>query len=139
VLTSAGSLLGSIIAGVAAGLQFDPLTAAVASVLAAALFGYARAPRSRMWWSAGVLLVGWAVGDGIRVAGSNAAPGYLAAWAVAGLAFGYVLPAVSGAYIGRLVYRGTGWLAAGAVALMLAPALSVVGDTLSGGLMRLVA
>jgi hypothetical protein len=80
------------------------------------------------------VLLGWAVGDGVRLAGANAAPGYLAAWAVTGLAFGYALPAVAGAYVGRQVHRGTGWPAAGAVALMLVPALSALGGALSARL-----
>jgi hypothetical protein len=79
------------------------------------------------------------VGDGIRVAGAAWSPAYLAAWAFTGLAFGYLLPAFAGAYVGRLVHRGTGWLAAGAVALMLVPALSALGDVLSTGLWRAIA
>jgi hypothetical protein len=136
MLSGLGSAPGSILAGVAMGLQFNPLAAAASSVVAAALSGYARVPRVRLWWSAGVLLAGWAVGDGVRIAGANATSGYLAVWAVTGLAFGYVLPACAGAYVGRQVHQGTGWLAAGAVALMLTPALSVVGEALSGALWR---
>jgi hypothetical protein len=139
VLTAANGLLGSVIAGVATGLQFNPLSATAAAAIAGALFGYRRAPRSRVWWSAAVLLLGWASGDGIRLAGADPAPAYLLAWGLTGLAFGYALPALAGAYIGRLVHRGTGWLAAGAVALMLVPALSVLGDVLSGAFWRLVA
>ena len=138
MLAAAGSI-GAVTAGVASGLQFDPLTAAVSAVLAAALTGYRRAPRSRLLWAAAVLLAGWAVGDGIRIAGASGGTAFALAWAVTGLAFGYALPAIAGAYVGRQVHRGTGWLAAGAVALMLVPALSLLADTLSGALMRVVA
>lgn len=138
MLSGTGSLFGSLVTGVATGLQFNPLAAAVSAPIAAALFGYRRAPRSRMWWSAAVLLAGWAVGDGIRLAGSGAPPAFLVAWAVTGLAFGYALPGVAGAYVGRQVHCGTGWLSAGAVALMLVPALSVLADAISGGLWRVV-
>jgi hypothetical protein len=139
VLSASANVFTSAVAGLATGLQFNPLSAAVSAVVAAALTGYRRAPRSRIWWAAAVLLVGWAAGDGIRVAGSSAKAPFLAAWAIAGLASGYVLPAVAGSYIGRQVHRGTGWLSAGAVALMVVPALSTVAGTLSGALLRAVA
>ena len=128
----------SLLAGVATGLQFNPLFAAVSAAVGAALSGYPSAPRTRLWGSAAVLLLGWAAGDGIRVAGAAASQAYLGAWAATGLALGYVLPAFAGAYVGRLVHRGTGWLAAGAVALMLVPALSALGDVLSTGLLRAI-
>jgi hypothetical protein len=138
MLSGLGSAVLPILAGVAMGLQFHPWAAAVAATVAAALSGYRRAPRGRMWWSAGVIALGWAAGDGIRLAGANAEAGYLAAWAVTGLAFGYALPAFAGAYVGRQVHRGTGWLAAGAVALMLTPVLSSLGGALSAGLWRAI-
>jgi hypothetical protein len=132
------TILGSAVTGVATGLQFNPLAAAVSCAVAAALVGYKRAPRSRPLWAAGVVLAGWAVGDGIRLAGATASIGYLVAWAIAGIAVGYVLPTLAGAYVGRQVHRGTGWLSAGAIALMVVPAVSVVSGALAGGLMRLV-
>jgi hypothetical protein len=138
MLNGAGSVALSILAGIAMGLQFHLLAAAVSATIAAALSGYSKAPRGRFWWSNAVVVLGWAVGDGVRLAGANAAPGYLAAWALTGLAFGYGLPAVAGAYVGRQVHRGTGWLAAGAVALMLVPALSVLGGVLSARLWGVV-
>jgi hypothetical protein len=139
VLSGATGALGQVLAGIATGLQFNPLSSAISAALAAALSGYRRAPRSRAWWSAAVLLAGWTLGDGIRLAGSSASWPYLLAWALAGLAFGYALPAFAGAYIGRLVHWGTGWLAAGAVALMLVPALSTLADVLSSALWRVIA
>jgi hypothetical protein len=129
-------VLASIATGVAAGLQFNPVFAAVGAALAAGLAGYRRAPRSRVWWSAGVVLCGWALGDGLRVAGSAGGAPYLAAWALTGLAVGYVLPAVAGAYVGRLVHRGTGYLSAAAVALMLVPALSALADPIATAIAR---
>lgn len=137
-MLSGATTLGYIVTGVATGLQFNPLSAAVSSTIAAALVGYKRAPRSRVWWAAGVVLVGWAVGDGIRLAGATAEPGYLLAWALAGIAVGYTLPTLAGAYVGRQVHRGTGWLSAGTVALMVVPAMSIVAGALATGLMRLV-
>jgi hypothetical protein len=131
-------IAASVAAGVSAGLLFDPLVASVTAAVSAALSGYGGAPRSRWLMSAAVVLAGWAFGDGVRIAGSLGSPAQLAAWALTGLAFGYVLPAVAGAYVGRQVHRGTGWLAAGAVALMLAPALSALGGALSSGLREVV-
>lgn len=118
------------------GLQFNPIAAASSSALAAAISGYKRAPRGTAWWSAAIVLSGWAVGDGIRLAGAGQVPEYLAAWAVVGLLLGYALPTLAGAYVGRRVHLGTGWLAAGAVALMLSPALSVLGGALSAALWK---
>jgi hypothetical protein len=138
VLSGTASPLTQIVVGVATGLQFSPIAAAVTCVLAAGVSGYPSAPRSRLWWSAAIVLAGWAAGDGVRIAGSSAGPTVLAAWAVSGLALGYVAPTWLGAYVGRLVHRGTGWLSAGAVALTLVPALSLLGDAISGGLWRLV-
>jgi hypothetical protein len=135
---SAATALGQVASGVAAGLQFNPIAAALSAALGAGLSGYRRAPRFRLWWSAGVLLAGWAAGDGIRIAGSSAGPLHLAAWALTGLALGYVAPAVLGAYVGRQVHRGTGYLSAGAVALMLVPALSALADPIASALMRAV-
>jgi hypothetical protein len=106
VLIASGSTVAHILDGVAAGLRFHPIFAAVAAAAAAGLAGYRKAPRSRTWWAAGVLLVGWVLGDGIGIAGAAGTAPYLVAWAVVGLAVGYVLPALAGAYVGRLVHRG---------------------------------
>lgn len=118
--------------GVALGLQFDPYVAGVTAVIAAALSGYPKAPGSRVLWSALVVVAGWAVGDGIRILGAPS-PGsmYSIAWGATALLVGYALPAWAGAQVGRRVVHGTGWLAAGAVALMLTPAVSVLADSLS--------
>jgi hypothetical protein len=136
---SAGPAFARILAGIAAGFQFNPVFAAVSAAVAAALAGYRKAPRSRPWWAAAVVAAGWAAGDGIRVAGSSAAAPYLAAWALTGLLVGYAFPAFAGAYVGRQVHKGTGYLAAAAVALMLVPALSVVAEPVANALTRLAA
>jgi hypothetical protein len=61
---------------------------------------------------------------------------YLAAWALTGLGIGYVLPAVAGAYVGRQVHRGTGYLSAGAIAIMLVFALSTVAAPIADAVAR---
>ncbi len=135
MLSGEAAALSPALTGVAMGLQFNPLVAAVTSAAAAALVGYRTAPASRRWWALAVLLAGWVVGDGIRVAGSAGAgtEGAVAAaaWIVAGLAVGYLLPALAGAAIGRAVFHGTGWLAAGTVALLLTPAIWALSERVS--------
>ncbi|HEY5547967.1 MAG TPA: hypothetical protein VIL17_00050 [Coriobacteriia bacterium] len=127
MLSGTSALAGPALAGAAMGLQFNVVAATVTAVVAAAVAGYPRAPRARVWSAAGILLVGWALGDGIALAGSSGvSAGYGIGWALVSFAVGYVLPAVIGAAVGRAVYRGTGWLAAGAVALAVAPALSAI-------------
>ena len=138
MLTQAGTLLTALGLGAAAGMQFNVIAAAVSAALAAGVSGYKRAPRAHLWWSAGILLAGWGIGDGIRLAGESGSGARTIAWAVLSLAVGYVLPAVTGAYVGRLVHKGTGYLSAGVVALTLVPALAQVGDTLGPALARLL-
>ena len=119
--------LGPALTGVAMGLQFNPLVAAVIAAVAAALVGYRGAPASRVWWAGCLLATGWVVGDGISVAaGVGPGPDGLmlgAAWIATGLVLGYLVPALVGAAVGRSVFHGTGWLAAAAVAVMLSPAI----------------
>ena len=129
-------MAASILDGIAAGLRFHPVFAAVAAALAAGLAGYRRAPRSRTWWAAGVLLAGWAVGDGIRIAAATGRAPYLIAWALTGLAVGYVLPALAGAYVGRQVHKGTGFLSAIAVALMVVAALTALAEPVAAALLK---
>jgi hypothetical protein len=131
-------VLSDIAAGAALGLRFAPLYAAVTAVLAAALAGYGKAPRSRMWLAAAVVLAGWVVGDGVRVAGSSARVTVTIVWAVVGLAVGYALPALGGAYVGRQVHKGTGYLSAAVVALMFVSALYALVGPIADALMRAV-
>jgi hypothetical protein len=129
-------VLRAIAAGVASGLQFHPLFAAATAALAGALAGYRKAPRARSWYAAGVVLAGWAIGDGLRIAGSTAAVPTLVAWAVTGLAVGYALPALLGAYVGKQVHRGTGYLAAAVVAIMFVSAVAALAGPIADALMR---
>lgn len=139
MLTQASTLLAAFGRGTAAGLQFNVIAAALTAALAAGLSGHRRADRTSLLWSGGVVLAGWLIGEGIRLASVASTGALVAGWAIAGLSVGYVLPAVTGAYIGRMVHKGTGYLSAAAVAAMMVPALASVGDTFGGVLARLLA
>jgi FtsH-binding integral membrane protein len=128
-----------VLDGIAAGLRFHPVFAAVAAALAAGVAGYRKAPRSRIWWAAGVVLAGWVVGDGIRIAAQSGQAAYLIAWALTGLAVGYVLPALAGVYVGRQVHKGTGYLSAVAVALMVVAALTALAEPVAAALVKALA
>lgn len=122
-------MLSDALAGAAMGLQFNAIAATVTAVIAAALVGYPKAPPARRWWAAAVLTAGWALGDGLALAASSGAKSsnvYGAAWAFVGFAIGYLAPALIGAAVGRSVFRGTGWLTAGAVALAVTPTISAL-------------
>jgi hypothetical protein len=138
--------LGAALGGVRWGLQFNPLAVMVGSVGAAALSGYPKAPRSRWFWSALLLAGAWLVGDGLSVAvklggGSAAVVTPLQWWnvaimAVVSLVVGYALPAAAGAYVGRRVTHGTGWLSAMAVAAVVAGAVLAVAPALADAASR---
>jgi hypothetical protein len=135
--------------GATLGLSFNPL-AAVAGSVVAAVVGTLVARRdghaSPVWWVV-IAALAWLVGDGLAVAGAaaallrtgngllgNAAPAWaawllLTVWAAVGLGVGYLLPAGTGVAVGRRVHFGTGWLAAGAVALAAALAVVVIAET----------
>lgn len=149
-MLSAASLGLAALSGLEAGLRFNLYFALGASALAAGVSGYPRAPRSHGWWSVAILVAGWAAGDGVNLALSvsgnpgmfagQAAPwAHLAVQALAGAAFGYALPALTGAYVGRLVHRGTGYLSAAVVAATMVPALAAVGTSVAALLGRLAA
>lgn len=131
-------MLSELAAGAALGLRFAPLYAAVTAAAAAALAGHRRAPRSRAWLAAVVVIAGWIAGDGIRIAGSSVPISTLVTWAVVGLAVGYALPALAGAYVGRQVHKGTGYLSAAVVALMFVSAVAAVTGPIADALMRAV-
>jgi len=131
-------VLSDIAAGAALGLRFAPLYAAITAAVAAALAGYRRAPRSRSWWATAVVIAGWVAGDGIRIAGSSAPASTLAVWVLAGLVLGYALPALAGAYVGRQVHKGTGYLSAAVVAVLFVSALSGLAGPIADALMRAV-
>jgi len=120
--------------GFALAVQFNPLASLAASIATAVIAGFPKARVSDTRWGALVLALGWLLGDGTRIAGhlSSVAEGastlapvslspwtawvVLGAWALGGLAVGYVLPASVGVTVGRRVTWGTGRLAAAATA-----------------------
>jgi hypothetical protein len=144
-VSAATGLLQALADGAALGLQFNPVTALVSSVIAAVLMGYPTAPDTRRPLAVAVLALAWLAGDAARIgrvaipAGTGdvlawAAP---AAWALVGIVVGYVLPAAAGIGVGTRVVRGTGWLSAGFVAATVAGALALVAPALAEGLRRL--
>lgn len=129
--------LQSITSGLATGVAFNPAFSLVGAAVAAGLYGFPKASRRNLAWAVAALLAAWLLGDGFRVmgrlqdtlAGSAGMPAWaaytlLAGWALAGLAFGYAAPAALGAYVGRQVVRGTGWLSAGFVACLTSAGLA---------------
>jgi hypothetical protein len=130
--------------GIALGLQYDPVTSVVASAVAAMLVGYPKAPNWRRPAAIAVLVIAWLLGDGARVGATLVGtPAHgsgswvvLAAWVVVGVSVGYALPAAAGAMSGRHVIRGTGWLAAGAVAFTVAGAVALLAPLLADALAR---
>ena len=144
-MNEAVGLAGVLALGIALGLQFNPLTATVGAVAAAVIFGYPKAPDSRRPIAVAVLALAWLVGDGVRIGASlggsppKAWPDWvaIAARLLASAVVGYVLPAAAGVLVGRRVTHGTGWLSAGAVALTVAGALSLVAPSLAAGVARL--
>ncbi len=131
--------------GVALGLQFNPLFGVAGAMIAAVLMGYPKAPENRRPIAAGVLALAWLAGDGARIGASlTSSPPRtwyewtpLVLWAVVGALVGYLAPAAAGIMAGRRVVRGTGWLTAAAVALMVAGAIALVTPTLADGVARL--
>lgn len=119
-------------AGLMLGIQFNPVASVAGAALAAGL-----AAARRMWAAVFALCAAWILGDGSRLfvsaSGALAEGGadgqwvFLALWALTGLALGYALPAWAGAYVGRRVTHGTGWLAAAAVAASASGALGMLG------------
>jgi hypothetical protein len=138
-VTRLSALIGTV-DGLALGLQFNPIAAMAGAVVAAALAGWPKAPRVRVAWAWIVLAVAWAVGDGIRIAGSAVSdprygPAYVAVamWSLVGFAVGYAAPALAGMFVGRRVTHGTGWLSAAAVALTVSLAMAVLAPRLADG------
>lgn len=130
-------MLRTLLIAASFGLQFNPVSAILSAAVAAAAVGYPGAPRSRWVWAAVVLAVGWMLGDGISVAGAGDGAATALVWSITGFVVGYVAPAATGAFVGRRVVRGTGWLAAAAVAVMLASALVVLADAAAGAIWRI--
>lgn len=144
----------ALLAGLALGVAFDPVASLVGASLAAAVFGTPRRGREHHAWAVAVVALAWLVGDGFRVMGRLRdildgqglllvhAPAWasftaLAAWALAGVAVGYALPAATGAYVGRRVVRGTGWLSAIAIAAASSAGLAALAAPASAWLERI--
>lgn len=130
--------------GLTLALAYNPLTAVFCAPVAAALLGVKRPSHERWVWAVSVIGFAWLVGDGLRVlartrdlydgmggliAGSQpmwAQYAALALWAVGGLALGYIAPVWAGVFVGRRVTHGTGWVAAGSIAVGASLAISAI-------------
>ncbi|HHJ99469.1 MAG TPA: hypothetical protein ENN10_05925 [Actinobacteria bacterium] len=141
-MTEATTVLGALLQGVRFGLEYNPLLAVITVAVSAALAGRPRLKASRHAEAAGIVGVGWLVGDGLRILGhardlhDGLAPAalagapewagwlFLGGWALISLVVGYLGPALVGAAVGRRVTHGTGWLAAAGVGVALTVAIS---------------
>lgn len=115
-------------AGLLLAAAYNPIFAAGFAAASAALCARRRRP-GRTAFGIALLAFGWLAGDGTRVIASArdlvdgagallpaASPLAnwiaLATWALVGAGAAYALPAWAGAFVGRRVTMGTGWLAA---------------------------
>lgn len=130
-------------------VAYNPVLAVIGAALAAALLAPRAVSFDRKVWGASTLVITWLVGDGMRVIArgrdvydgfahliapdETAAVAYtaLAIWALLGMALGYALPTWAGAFVGRRVTHGTGWLAAASVAVAASLALSTLASVIS--------
>ncbi len=127
------SVIQALSSGITLAISFNPLFALVGATAAAALAGRRKASHEQRFWAGSLLVGAWLVGDGLRILARarDAHDGVgrmlpespmwadwtlLATWALIGLTVGYGIPAWAGAFAGRRVTHGTGWLAAGSVA-----------------------
>jgi hypothetical protein len=142
--------LSALLDGLRLALAYNPLFALVGAAVAAGLGGSRRAENRHGAWAAGALAIAWVVGDGTRVVARArdvydgvaflvAPPGALwlnyvvvAVWALGGLALGYAIPALLGAFVGHRVTHGTGWISAVSVAVAASLALSALVAVLVG-------
>jgi hypothetical protein len=156
-VTSAFIGVRALLVGVSLGVAFNPVTALVGSAGAAAVgaLGARRGGRAP-WWTL-IALAAWVVGDGVAIAAragaisrgsasllGTGAPVWaswllVAAWALTGLAVGYLIPAALGVEVGRRVTFGTGWLAAAAVAGTVCLAFVALSGPLSEAIRALAA
>lgn len=133
-------LIEALRAGIALAAAFNPVFALIGAVAAACVLATGRGVR-RMFAGWSLLAAVWLVGDGMRVVASArdlydgaglllpSAPVWsnvvaVVLWGAGGLLVGYALPAWAGAFAGRRVTMGTGWLTAGAVSVGLSLALA---------------
>ncbi|MDA3936916.1 MAG: hypothetical protein PF636_08715 [Actinomycetota bacterium] len=131
----------SVTAGLELAIRFNPVFAVVGATVAAALSGRKNALHEHRFWAGSILVGAWLIGDGMRVIARSrdvydgvarldpSLPVWadwttIALWAVLGLTIGYGLPAWAGAFAGRRVTHGTGWMTAAAIAVGTALAIS---------------
>lgn len=157
-----GDVLGAVAVGARLAAGYNPLLAVIGAAVCAVLLAagsarwgrgrgarLARVPRSRLALALGVLAGVWFLGDGTMVvlAGidlargaqglSGAAAGRadwiaLGIWGLGSLALGYALPTWAGAFAGRRVTHGTGWLTAMSLSVAVSLAISVIVARLAG-------
>jgi hypothetical protein len=135
-------LLYAALAGVALGLQFNPLASAVGATLAAGLEGRPRGTKGFTAAAVAVIVAAWVVGDFLTARSAGIGAGAPVRYVVLGVQYvtsfsiGYALPAAAGIYVARRTIRGFGWPSAAFVALAISGALSVIapriGDVLWG-------
>ncbi len=134
--------LAAAVTGLALAVSFNPMASLVGAALAAALLARAERPGAGIV----VLAAAWLLGDGLRVLArardafdgvGPLVPGApvatwvaLGLWALGGALVGYALPAWAGAFVGRRVTHGTGWLAAATIAAVSSAGLAVLAGTL---------
>lgn len=125
----------------ALGLVVNPYSAAIGAMLAAVVWTRSRSARG-IFWGLVVLLATWILGeaalrlqfaDEVARAGENGWLTFALASAL-NVGLGYVAPGWAGAFVGRRVTWGTGWLAAGTVALTAAGAAFAIGSSIAGRL-----
>ncbi len=134
-------------AGIALAAGFNPVFALAGAVAAACVLATGAGVR-RGFAGWGLLVAVWLLGDGMRVIASArdiydgaglllpATPVWAnivatALWGLGGLLAGYALPTWAGAFAGRRVTFGTGWLTAGAVSVGLSLALAAAASSLA--------
>lgn len=135
-------LIAALRAGALLAAGYNPVFALVGAAAAAAMLARGRGAR-RAFAAWCVLGAAWLVGDGMRIIASArnladgtgallpAAPEWaswvaIAVWALGSLLVAYVAPAAAGAYVGRRVTWGTGWLSAAAVSVGFSLSLAAV-------------
>lgn len=141
-MTDVGVALGALLQGLRFGVAYNPLLAAITTAIAAGISGYPRAPHERRIEAIGIVVLGWLIGDGLRILGhardlydgvaAAALAGapewsgwvFIAVWTLVSSGLGYLMPMLVGASVGRRVTHGTGWLAAAGLAVALTLAIS---------------